>query len=270
MFSKLQSYLISELKLILSDSKFQLELQEIVEYDIEFISSLDQVGTTSNYVVIDFDYLLNALVTETLSQLIRIAIQTDSNQKLVKKTDLDNDELVSALEKLDDIKNKVGYVVFLKVFKIKKSQRLTKDLLLNKIDKIVKISRTEIASEFGIDGKTLNNWIEEIYGNDKFKDKEIQFSEYLDLFVKLHISLDETELNFQNNQLHFESLFDKKNFEIKSLYTKKDIVDLSDSDYKTTRNQLVKHNKLVVYKKMNLFPYSLAIKLLKDMNGKIK
>lgn len=270
MFSKLQSYLVSELSSILADSKFQSDLQEIVEHNIEFINSLDQVGTTSNYVVIDFDYLLNALLTETLSQLIRNAIETDSNQKLVKKTDLDNDELVSALEKLDDIKIKVGRFVFLKVFKIKKSQRLTKELLINKIDKIVKISRTEIANEFGIDVKTLNNWIVEIYGHDKFKGKELRFSEYLDLFVKLLISLDEITLNFQNNQLHFESLFDNKNFEIKSVYTKKDIVDLSDSDYKTTRNQLVKHNKLAVYEKMNLFPYSLAIKLLKDMNGKIK
>ena len=137
--------------------------------DIAFISSLEQVGATSNYVVIDFEYLLNALITETLSQLIRNAIQKDSNQKLVKKTDLDNDELVNALEKLDDIKNKIGRFVFLKVFKIKKSQRLTKDLLLNKIDKIVKISRTEIANEFGIDAKTLNNWIVEIYGHDKFE-----------------------------------------------------------------------------------------------------
>lgn len=270
MFSKLTSFLVSELNSIVKDSKFQLELQEIVEDDIAFISSLEQVGATSNYVVIDFEYLLNALITETLSQLIRNAIQTDSNQKLLMKTDLENDELVNALEKLDDVKNKIGRFVFHKVFKIKKSQRLTKDLLLNKIDKIVKISRTEIANEFGIDVKTLNNWIVEIYGHDKFKGKELRFSEYLDLFVKLYISLDETTLNFQNNQLHFESLFDNKNFEIKSVYTKKDIVDLSDSDYKTTRNQLVKHNKLAVYEKMNLFPYSLAIKLLKDMNGKIK
>ena len=220
--------------------------------------------------VIDFEYLLNALITETLSQLIRNAIQKDSNQKLVKKTDLDNDELVSALEKLDDIKIKVGRFVFLKVFKIKKSQRLTKDLLLNKIDKIVKISRTEIANEFGIDVKTLNNWIVEIYGNDKFKDKELRFSEYIDLFKKLSISLDETTIDFQNIRLHFENLFDIKNCETKLVYSKEDIVNLSDSDYKTTRNQLVRHNKLAVYEKMNLFPYSLAIMLLKDMNGKIK
>lgn len=270
MFSKLHSYLVSELSSILADSKFQSDLQEIVEHNIEFISSLDQVGTTSNYVVIDFEYLLNALITETLSQLIRNAIQKDSNQKLVKKTDLDNDELVNALEKLDDIKNKIGRFVFLKVFKIKKSQRLTKDLLLNKIDKIVKISRTEIANEFGIDAKTLNNWIVEIYGNDKFKGKELRFSEYLDLYVKLNISLDETTIDFQNIRLHFENLFDIKNSETKLVYSKEDIVNLSDSDYKTTRNQLVRHNKLAVYEKMNLFPYSLAIKLLKDMNGKIK
>lgn len=270
MFSKLNNFLVSELNSIVKDSKFQLELQEIVEDDIAFISSLEQVGATSNYVVIDFEYLLNSLITETLSQLIKNAIQKDSNQKLVKKTDLDNDELVNALEKLDDIKNKIGRFVFFKVFKIKKSQRLTKDLLLNKIDKIVKISRTEIANEFGIDAKTLNNWIVEMYGNDKFKGKELRFSEYLDLYIKLNISLDETTIDFQNNRLHFENLFDIKNSETKLVYSKEDIVNLSDSDYKTTSKQLVERNKISFYKKMNLFPYTLARKLLERMNGKFK
>lgn len=270
MFSKLNSFLVSELKSILGDSKFQFELQKLVEDDIEFISSLDQVVTTSNYVVIDFDYLLNALVTETLTQLINNAVKNEVNQDFVIKTNLDNDELVSALIKLDDIKNKIGHHVFLKVFKIKKSQRLTKELLITKIDTIVKMSRVEIATEFGIDTKTLNVWIKEIYGENKFKGKEIRFSEYVDLFIKLFISQNETSLNFESNKLHFKNLFDKKNNEIKSLYRKKDIVDLSDSDYKITRNQLVDRSKSEIYEKMNLFPYSLAISLLEDMNGKIK
>ena len=66
MFSKLNSFLVSELNSVVNDSKFQLELQEIVEDEIAFISSLEELGATSNYVVIDFEYLLNALITETL------------------------------------------------------------------------------------------------------------------------------------------------------------------------------------------------------------
>lgn len=270
MFSKLNSYLISELKAILDNLKFQEELLQIVEEDIQFISSLDQVETISNYVVIDFNYLSSALITETLSQLIKNFIQHDTNTELVMKTDLNDDELVGTLEKLDLIKKKVARYLIIRVFKIKKSQRLTKKLLVNKIDKIIKISRAEIATEFGVDVKTLNLWINKIYGHDKFKDKEIRFSEYIDLFIKLLVSLDEDSLSFEKNKLHFQRLFDSKNTEIKSVYSKKDVVTISDSDYKTTKNQVVKHNKSEFYEKLNLFPYSLATKLIRDMNGKIK
>lgn len=267
MFTKLHSYLISELNLILNDSKFQLELQQVVENEIKFISSFDQVGTTTNYVVIDFNYILNALVTETLSQLIKNVIRYDTNSELVMKTDLDTTKLISALEQLDEIKNKVGHYVFLKIFKIKKSQRLTKDLLISKIDGVIKMSRIEIASEFGIDTKTLNVWIKEIYGVDKFKGKEIRFSEYLDLFNKLLIAKESNSLSFNENKEHFKKLFDISNVEVKKVYSKKDIIDLSSSDYKTAKNQLVNYNKMEFYENMNLFPYSLAKQLIRKMNG---
>lgn len=268
MFLKLNSFLVSELESLLSDSKFQLELQKIIEDDIAFITSLEQVGSTSNYVVIDFEYLLNALNTETLSQLIKNAIQDDTNSGLVMKTDLDATNLVSALDKLDNIKVKIGHFVFLKVFKIKKSQRLTKELLVKKIDKVIKASRSEIAAEFGIDIKTLNVWIKEIYGIDKFKGKEIRFSEYLDLFNKILIDKESNSFSFNQNKEHFKKIFDKSNHEVKKVYSKKDIIDLSSSDYKIAKNQLVNHNEIEFYKNMNLFPYSLAKQLLGKMNGK--
>lgn len=267
MFSRLNNYLVSELNSIIGDSKFQLELQHLIEEDIKFISSLEEVDSTSKYVVIDFNYILNALRTETLSQLIKNAIQDEINSALVLKTDLENVELVSALEKLDEIKSKVGNFVFLKVFKIKKSQRLTKKLLIGKIDKVIKVSRSEIAAEFDIDVKTLNVWIKEIYGIDKFKGKEIKFSEYLDLYNKLLIAKESNSLSFIENKEHFVKLFDKYNVEVKKVYSKKDIIDLSSSDYKIAKKQLVNLNKMNFYKTMNLFPFSLAKLLLRKMNG---
>lgn len=267
MFSKLQSYLISELKSILGDSKFQLELQQIVEDDIKFISSLEEVGSIKNYVVIDFNYIYNAFASETLTQLIKNTIQDHINSDLVMKTDLDTTKLVSTLEKLDNIKSKVGHFVFLKAFKIKKTQRLTKELLIRKIDKVIKVSRSEIAAEFGIDIKTLNVWIKAIYGIDKFKGKEIRFSEYLDLFYKLLIDNESNSLSFNENKEHFKKLFDKSSLRVKKVYSKKDIIDLSSSDYKIAKNQLVNRNEIEFYKNMNLFPYSLAKQLLRKMNG---
>ena len=66
------------------------------------------------------------------------------------QTDLKKEELGYALERLDVIKAKIGRYVFNKLFKIKRSQRLTKDLLIRKMDTVIKVSRDEIATEFGI------------------------------------------------------------------------------------------------------------------------
>lgn len=268
MFLKLYHFIQSELTSLCNDPDFQSELRQIAGENTEPIGSLEEIGNTSNYVVIDFNFLFSCVVTETLSELFKRNSQTDKISNWVMQTDLKKEELGYALERLDVIKAKIGRYVFNKLFKIQRSQRLTKDLLLRKMDTVIKVSRDEIATEFGIENKTLNLWITQIYGFDKYKDKEIRFSEYLDLYIRCFVSSDATSFNFEHNRKHFQNLFDKNNKEIKRVYSKKDIIELSDSDYKTARAQVLDHNKLEFYATMNIFPYTLAQEIIQGMNGK--
>lgn len=268
MFLKLHNFIESELITICKEPDFQFELEQFYEGEVQFITSLDEVATTTNYVVIIFEYLFNTVVTETITQLIKNTIQFDGSRSLILDTDLNEHQLQTTLIELDEVKRNISRFVFSKIFKIKKTQRLTKELLLRKFDEKIKVSRTEIATEFGIDPKTLNVWIKEIYGDKKFKGKELRFSEYLDLFIKFYISTAATSINLENNKDHFKNLLASENTAIKPIYSKSDIAEITSSNYKVAKNQLLDHNNFNFYKKMNVFPYSLAIQLIENMNGK--
>ena len=75
-------------------------------------------------------------------------------------------------------------------------------------------------------------------------------------------------INLENNKGHFKNLLARENTVIKPIYSKSDIAEITSSNYKVAKNQLLNHSNFDFYEKMNVFPYSLAIQLIENMNGK--
>lgn len=135
-----------------------------------------------------------------------------------------------------------------------------KELLANVIKYDVYFSKQDIANEFEIDKKTLNNWLTMLFGKDPyFKRKKISIYEYNDFYNKV-FDLNENELATSRNQNDFIVNRILKG----AIYSKTDIIDLSSSNSKTIIDNLTELNKSN-YKKYDKFPYSIAKSILNDL-----
>jgi hypothetical protein len=160
-----------------------------------------------------------------------------------------------------DKTKEIAKLVFKTFFNI---DDFSKDNLNAKIKYEVYFSKQEIADEFGIDKKTLKNWLIMVYGEDRyFGRKKLSLLEYRDILERIILANNEKIIDISDNFEIYENRIVKGIF-----YSKFDIIELANSNHKTIYSNLSDVNKSF-YKKYAKFPYSIAKSMLQDLGTDI-
>lgn len=255
--AQLEKFLIAFLTLIFgNENNAKMKVEEINK---QFSTQEDKDAEFKK--IINFDFfqeLFKIAPMNNLSENILSIDNFEKNRELLESK-IENIETLTAFLNNDKkitqlfLESIFGYAIDIE----------NKKLLSNQLKYNVYYSKQDIAKEFNIDKKTLNNWVVMIFGKDQYyKRKKISIYEYNDIFQKVFFVKDEGFNNMNPTQI--------ENRLLKGLsYSKIDIVELADSNYQTIDSNLSDINK-IYYKKYNKFPYSIAKSMLNDLGSDCK
>lgn len=199
----------------------------------------------------------------SITEIIQSAYVLE-NKKVMENNLYQNEMLLVRCYLFYEIHNPAFFATFLN---LKSMSDFKNDYLKKHISKIITYSKQEIASEFGIDKKTLNKWLCLVYGYDKFKErKKINFLEYLEIFNAFFLTEAEEKLDLNAN---LESAMTRVLQGV--TYTKSEIIELginvkeeiNRSEYNIAHKALQK--KYSYFKKYDKYPVSIANSMIEDL-----
>jgi hypothetical protein len=233
----------------------KFKLQEIKD---KYIAQEERGMELLKLLNIDFfvEFIKNVPVNNMSESILAIDNLKSNKDKLLAKI-TNTDSLNFFFDKEKEIKE----LILKTFFNIDES---SKEILSEKIKYEVYFSKQEIADEFGIDKKTLNNWLIMIYGKDPYFDRrKLSVPEYRDIFERMFLANNEKIIDISDNFEIYENRIVKGVF-----YSKSDIIELANSNHKTIYSNLSDVNKSF-YKKYAKFPYSIAKSMLEDLGTDI-
>jgi hypothetical protein len=233
----------------------ELKIQEIKD---KYITQEERETELHKLLNIDFfTEFIKIVPVNNMSESILVIDNLRSNKDELFSKITNPDSLNFFFDKEEEIKK-----LLLKTFF--DIDAFSKEILSEKIKYEVYFSKQEIADEFGIDKKTLNNWLIMIYGKDPYFDRrKLSVLEYRDIFERMFLANNEKIIDISDNFEIYENRIIKGVF-----YSKLDIIELANSNHKTIYSNLSDVNKSF-YKKYAKFPYSIAKSMLKDLGTDI-